>query len=239
MPKFSIITVNLNNGSGLCETIESVISQTCIDYEYIVIDGGSTDGSLDLIKEYARRITYWVSEPDGGIYNAMNKGVLKTNGEWIIFMNSGDIFKNNNVLQQLFSIEIHTLTQIVYGNTIVKNKNIKITPPANINKNFFFFDTICHQSLFFKRSVFEVIGYHNLNYKIISDREFLMRAMVRNLQFAYIDIDMCIWESEGLSLKNLNLFHKEQAEMRNIYFNILEIFLLRVGKKISLVSFAS
>ena len=88
--KLSVITINFNNRDGLRKTIESVVNQTYNDFEYIIIDGGSTDGSVDVIKEYADRIDYWVSEPDKGIYNAMNKGIDVAKGEYCIFMNSGD-----------------------------------------------------------------------------------------------------------------------------------------------------
>jgi glycosyltransferase involved in cell wall biosynthesis len=88
--KLSVITINYNNAIGLRKTIESVVNQTFRDYEYIIIDGGSTDGSVDVIKEYADKIDYWVSEPDKGIYNAMNKGVAAAHGEYTNFLNSGD-----------------------------------------------------------------------------------------------------------------------------------------------------
>ena len=88
--RLSIITINYNNREGLRKTIESVVNQTYRNFEYIIIDGGSTDGSVEVVKEYADRISYWVSEPDNGIYNAMNKGVLAANGKYIQFLNSGD-----------------------------------------------------------------------------------------------------------------------------------------------------
>ena len=96
--KFTVITINYNNADGLRQTILSVVGQTCDDYEYVIIDGGSTDGSVEVIKEREDKISYWVSEKDGGIYNAMNKGVKAARGEYLIFMNSGDIFYDNKVL---------------------------------------------------------------------------------------------------------------------------------------------
>ena len=99
--KYSIITVNFNNKEGLRKTIESVIRQSFRDFEYIVIDGGSTDGSADILKEYDAQIDYWVSEPDKGIYNAMNKGIVQAKGEYLNFMNSGDYFYDNQVLQHV------------------------------------------------------------------------------------------------------------------------------------------
>ena len=100
--KYSIITINFNNREGLERTIKSVITQTCQDFEYIIIDGGSTDGSIDIIKKYANKIHYWVSEPDNGIYHAMNKGVQFAHGEYLNFMNSGDFFIDIEVLSDLF-----------------------------------------------------------------------------------------------------------------------------------------
>ena len=99
--KYSIITVNYNNRDGLRATIESVVNQTYRDYEFIVIDGGSTDGSTDVLKEFDDKITYWVSEPDKGIYNGMNKGIAKATGDYLNFMNSGDCFYNEKVLELL------------------------------------------------------------------------------------------------------------------------------------------
>jgi glycosyltransferase involved in cell wall biosynthesis len=233
MPKISIITANLDNAEGLRNTIKSVVSQTYTDYEYIIIDGGSTDGSQDVIKENAVKISLWLSEPDFGVYDALNKGIKIACGEWIIFMNSGDTFYDKNVLEKVFSHYFDNLTQIIYGNTIVKENGKKIKPSSRINKNFFFYETICHQSIFFKRTIFEKLGYHNLNYKIIADREFLLRSAIRNLKFVYIDVDVCIWEAEGLSSKNANMLNDEFEIMKNMYFNILEQRVLRSRERIS------
>lgn len=117
--KLSIITVNRNNTEGLRKTIESVVSQTYTDFEYIIIDGASTDGSVDIIKEYADRITYWVSEPDNGIYNAMNKGILKAKGEYLQFLNSGDWLVDEGVLQTM--IKYTDDVDILIGNIYLIN----------------------------------------------------------------------------------------------------------------------
>ena len=98
--KYSIITVNLNNANGLKETIDSVVNQTCYDYEFLIIDGGSTDDSMSIIEQYKDQIDYWASEPDKGIFNAMNKGINVSHGDYLIFMNSGDCFKNGKVLEE-------------------------------------------------------------------------------------------------------------------------------------------
>jgi len=132
-PKLSIITVNLNNAEGLRKTIESVVSQTYTDYEYIIIDGGSTDGCVEIIKQYEDKITYWVSEPDKGIYNAMNKGILKAKGEYCQFLNSGDWLIKESILHDIFSIL--PIADIIYGNEQTE-KGIR-TYPENPSFNFF------------------------------------------------------------------------------------------------------
>ena len=103
--KLSIITVNYNDAKGLERTILSVISQTKHNFEFIVIDGGSTDGSIDVINKYERHIDYWVSEPDGGIYQGMNKGLRQAQGEYVNFMNSGDCFHSTDVLERIFALD--------------------------------------------------------------------------------------------------------------------------------------
>ena len=114
--KLSVVTINRNNASGLRKTIESVVNQTFHDFEYIVIDGASDDGSVDVIKEFADKITYWVSEPDGGIYSAMNKGVRKAQGEYVQFLNSGDFLVDGHVYERFFTGDIYA--DVAYGNRI-------------------------------------------------------------------------------------------------------------------------
>jgi acetyltransferase-like isoleucine patch superfamily enzyme len=138
--KLSIITINRNNAAGLRKTIESVVSQTYTDFEYIIIDGASTDDSVNIIKEYAEATLpcgeglgerlYWVSEPDKGIYNAMNKGILKANGEYCLFLNSGDWLYDNDVLNDVFSIS--PTEDIVYGNDVFIGANVTILDGVTI-----------------------------------------------------------------------------------------------------------
>ncbi len=111
--KLSIITVNFNDAEGLERTIKSVIAQTFKDYEFIIIDGGSTDGSVDIIKKYEDHVNYWVSEPDGGIYPGMNKGLRLANGDYLNFMNGGDCYHSKDVLEKIFSLD--TNADIITG----------------------------------------------------------------------------------------------------------------------------
>src|ERR1700757_1115246 len=103
MPKLSIITINFNDQLGLSKTIKSVISQTISDFEFIIIDGASSDKSLDIIKHYADKISFWVSEKDNGIYDAQNKGIAKATGDYLLFLNSGDCFYNEHIVENFYS----------------------------------------------------------------------------------------------------------------------------------------
>ena len=149
--KFSIITINYNNKEGLRKTIESVVGQSFRDFEYIIIDGGSTDGSIEVIKEYAGKVDYWVSEPDKGIYHAMNKGVLQAHGEYLNFMNSGDEFYNNGVLQEVApSLDSDIVVgKIVHGTEVWGFHKEDITLMDLIR------GTVLHQASFFRKELFD------------------------------------------------------------------------------------
>ena len=178
--KYSIITINYNNRDGLERTIQSVINQTCQDFEYIIIDGGSTDGSVDVIKKYADKIDYWVSEPDKGIYNAMNKGILQAHGDYLNFMNSGDCFYDEKVLS---TILLHCQNDIIIGRVCNVNNNGDIFSYSIEAKQMtmfhFFISTLPHQGCFIKKSLFEHALYdESLN--IVSDWKFFMNCIVNN-----------------------------------------------------------
>ena len=148
--KYSIVTINYNNAEGLRRTIQSVVSQTYADYEYLIIDGGSSDGSVNAIKDYEDRISYWVSEKDGGIYNAMNKGVKVAHGEYLIFMNSGDVFYNSDVLKNIRE-ELHD-EDILVGKVFIDDNNNIISPPPQRELSMYhlFSGSIPHQGTFIK-----------------------------------------------------------------------------------------
>ena len=216
MIKLSVITVVYNNFNYIEDTVLNVLNVkgNHKDIEYIIIDGGSTDGTVDIIKKYQDKITLWVSEPDKGIYDAMNKGIDLAKGEWLIFMNSGDSFYNSD---QSFLNEILFNTQgrqdydIIYGNTLTKNEGKIISIPLKkIHANFFLLNTICHQSVFFNRKVFNTIGYYNLDYKIISDRDLLFRVANANGNFGHLDCIISVWDEEGFSKDNVSLFKEEE-----------------------------
>lgn len=199
--KYSIITVNFNNKEGLRRTIESVIHQTFRDFEFIVIDGGSTDDSVEVLKEYDAQIDYWVSEPDGGIYQGMNKGIRKATGEYLNFMNSGDCFYSEQVLQHVN--DLHLSSDIIVGHDFHYNQKTQqgfstILPPR-ISMLTFYVQTLPHQSTFFKRELFSNTLYDE-SLKIVADIKFyIQKICVEGCCVEKIDEIICKREPDGIS----------------------------------------
>jgi len=201
--KLSIISINRNNAAGLRQTIESVVSQTYTDFEYIIIDGASTDDSVNIIKQYAHKIDYWVSEPDKGIYNAMNKGILKATGEYLLFLNSGD-WLVDEILNKVFSLGY--IEDIIYGNIIIAFENGEMLIEKSLSKpkltfNDFYNRIICHhQASFIKKNVFDKLGNYDESYKIVADALFFINAIVyNNVSIKYIDYEISYYDAHGLS----------------------------------------
>lgn len=229
--KLSIITINFNNKIGLERTIKSVIEQEKKDYEYIVIDGGSTDGSVDIINKYKNYITYWSSEKDNGIYNAMNKGIKQAKGEYCNFLNSGDYYTPNTL-----NIVIKELNNkdICVGNAYCfsPNKNDSVTwyAPDEITFTSLFPKSINHQAAFIKTSLMQKLLY-NEKYTIIADWDFFIRAfIIENCTYKKINSIVVNYERGGFSTKNKMKYEKEREEMfintipYRIYYDYKRIF---------------
>lgn len=200
--KLSIITINYNNSAGLQRTIESVLSQTWKDYEWIIIDGGSTDGSLDIIKKHASHFSWWCSEPDRGIYNAMNKGITHAKGEYLNFLNSGDCFYSSDSLSGLFKntyIEDILICDAIYmynGHEIV----FCDASSCNYDYDFFMRGTLPHQASFFKRTTFDKFGNYDESLKIVADWKFFVETIYYGgATTKYVPIKMCLYEGNGIS----------------------------------------
>lgn len=180
MVKLSIITINYNNCAGLKKTIESIVPQSFKDFEWIVIDGGSTDGSRELMEQYANRFSYWVSEPDKGVYNAMNKGIKVAKGEYINFMNSGDCFASPTILEEVFSTA-HT-ADVLYGYMTRGALDGEVNNQSMMKENLtwidFYRDGLPHQATFLKRSLFDQLGLYDESLKAVSDWKFFVDAFV-------------------------------------------------------------
>lgn len=200
--KYSIITVNYNNKEGLRETIESVIHQTFRDFEFIVIDGGSTDGSAEVLKAYNKVIDYWVSERDNGVYNAMNKGITKASGEYLNFMNSGDCFFDSQVLEHLSTKNIST--DIIVGRDYHFNETTQqgfaTILPTRLSMLTFIHHTLPHQSTFFKRELFNDSPYDE-SLKLVADVKFyIQKICVEQCSVHLVDDIICRREPDGISL---------------------------------------
>lgn len=204
----SVITINYNNKDGLRKTIESVIHQNFNSFEFIVIDGGSTDGSFEVIQEYKKYIDYWVSEPDYGIYNAMNKGIAKAKGKYCNFMNSGDCFANNDVLNHVFANESHA--DIICGNTYWTKWT---KSPQKITFDTLFNGTICHQCAFVNRELLQKYKYDE-GLKIVADRKFFLQSLIfENCSYQAIDVNIVIYDLNGFSSHNRVLSDLEYQQV--------------------------
>jgi len=203
MPEVSIITVNLNNAEGLKNTMRSVLTQSFSDYEYIVIDGGSTDGSTGVISSAAGKLAYWVSEKDAGIYNAMNKGIQKAKGNYLLFLNSGDHFIGPEVLNEL--IKTGNGADLIYSDMILQKdgKETQWTLPSRLSFSFFLNSSLPHASCLIKRSLFNKIGLYSEHYKIVSDWEFFFLAVHKyQCTYKHVPINCVIFNLEGISTKD-------------------------------------
>lgn len=218
--KLSIITINLNNKAGLERTIQSVTSQTYQDIEYIVIDGGSTDGSVDIIKKNERKITYWISEKDKGIYNAMNKGILKANGEYCLFIDSGDFFIKSTILDEMISYIDGE--DILYGNGFFEAKNNtldKLECPVKLTLGFFTMYCLLHPCTLIKRSLFIEYGLYNESNRIVSDGEFFINTTIlNNVKTKLIPLDIAIAEDNGIS-RNTEFKEILEDERKKLFSN--------------------
>ena len=227
--KLSIVTINYNNAEGLRKTLASVAAQTYRDIEHIIIDGGSTDGSVDAIKEYVtanpnrdpffKHTKYWVSERDNGIYNAMNKGIKKASGAYIQILNSGDIYAAPDVVSRMVTeIEKAEYPELLYGNMIKKDyateKIIEITGQEEYSLRLFYSSTLNHDCCYFRRDMFDTYGLYDESLKIVSDWKWFLQAIgLGQVKPVYVDIDVTIFDASGISESNLELRNKERRQV--------------------------
>ncbi|MDW8849245.1 glycosyltransferase family 2 protein [Flavobacterium sp. MMLR14_040] len=208
----SIITINYNNLEGLKKTVQSILNQTWQEFEYIIIDGGSTDGSAAFIESKNDQIDYWISEKDSGIYNAMNKGIKKASGEYLLFLNSGDHLFDNIVLEKYNKLLVKK-DLIFFNLNFVKDKSSWINKyPEFLNFSFFIVDTLPHPSTFIKKDLFKTTDYDE-NFKIISDWKFFMESICQdNCSYIWIDETLTTFYTDGLSSEpqNKKIIFKER-----------------------------
>lgn len=227
---FSIITVNLNNAPWLELTMSSVLSQTCHDYEHIIIDGASTDGSQDVVKsksaQYNGRLV-WQSEKDSGIYNAMNKGLAMAKGEYVQILNSGDVLAGPDVLQTVLDrIQTMMFPSILYGNMIKRFPDGRLVCDRNfagqkITMLGMYSGTLNHDSAYVKKSLFDKFGPYDESLKICSDWKWFLNAIViGGTDAVYIDKDITIFDMTGISESDSSR-HVILSERRQVMEDIL------------------
>lgn len=231
--KVSIITINYNNTEGLRKTLASVSSQTYLDIEHIIVDGGSTDGSVDVIKEYVNTIKQsvtidqstiqvkWSSEKDGGIYAGMNKGIRKASGDYIQILNSGDILAADDVTERMVN-EVERVSEltnervpILYGNMIKEwpdgKRVVDKGKGSNLSMLSFYHGTLNHDSSYIRRDLFERFGLYDENLKIVSDWKWYLQVIpLGGITPVYVDIDVTVFDMTGVSESNTAFWKVER-----------------------------
>lgn len=220
--KLSIITINRNNAAGLEKTMQSVAAQSSKAFEYVVVDGASTDGSVEVIQRYEQQLANlkWVSDPDSGIYNAMNKGIGMATGDYIQILNSGDSLAADDVVERMFSaLEETGNPSILYGNMV------KCFPDGHtlVDKGFagreitmydMFMGTLNHSPAYIRRDLFETYGYYDEGLKIVSDWKWYLQVIVLNGETPnYVDLNVTLFDMSGISETNKALVDAERKRV--------------------------
>jgi len=215
--KLSIITINFNNEVGLKKTIESVVSQSMREFEWIVIDGGSTDGSKKLIEQNEQYIAYWCSEPDRGIYHAMNKGIRASHGDYLMFLNSGDSLYDNQVIERVVPLlnvkDIYVGRINSVGRENANNEEQADFSPEGILRKLTF-TWIPHQASFFKKTFFETYGLYREDQKIVSDWWAYYKSLViGNATIEALPLIISNYDIEGISATQRSQAMQEQENL--------------------------
>lgn len=228
MPRISLITVVYNDFKGIEKTILSIINQTYRELEYLVIDGGSGDGTVDVIRKYEDKITRWISEPDKGLYDAMNKGLRMATGDYVWFLNSGDqIYSGNTIEKMIWGIDIQP--DIYYGGTIIIDAegneigDRRLKPPRQLSwKSFMNGMLVCHQSIIVRRSI---ATEYDLRYKISADIDWVIRV-TRNADIIHnTGLILSRFLEGGLSRTKVKQGLKERFAIMRYYYGFIPTFL--------------
>lgn len=201
-PLISIATVVRNGASTLEETIKSVSEQTFLDFEYIVIDGCSSDGTLDIIKRYSHFISTWISEADKGIYDAMNKALALANGRWLLFLGSDDTLISKEVLSKI-AVLLNDEQSVYYGDVILKSSGRRYGGKMNTYK--FMQQNICHQAVFYPRNIYKKKAY-DLHSGLLADYRYNIELWGNSVSFHYIPLAVSLYADCGASSRPDNVF---------------------------------
>jgi glycosyltransferase involved in cell wall biosynthesis len=221
MPFFSVITINLNNKGGLQRTMQSVFNQNFRDFQYIVVDGESIDGSVELIESHSSRIDKKLIGKDTGVYNAMNKGLSVADGDYIVFLNSGDEFRNREALNRI--AEKCSDHDFVYCDVEVFHgtANRISRHPGELTTRFLLTGMICHQAIFAKKTLFERTGPFNERFKVYGDYEWLLRAVLKfDASHKHIGRPLVRYEEVGLSNTTDKAVQRAEKDLiHDLYFS--------------------
>ena len=241
--KVTVVTAVLNDAGHIEQTILSVISQTDIEIEYIIVDGGSKDGTLELIGKYKDKISLLISEPDRGVYDAMNKGIKYSTGDFVYFLNSGDVLLNPSILSKIKLEELKERNAIIYGNVVVAYGNIEALekPRPFFNSKMKFKGIgICHQSMFFPGELIRNEKY-DLSYNIAADYDLAYRLWRKGTVFLYKDITIAKYDwGKGISSNPNKLLdvYRENArvchqQLNPLYWAKMVLEYIRLQKKLA------
>lgn len=233
-PKFSIITVTYNAGATLEDTIQSVITQSYKNLEYIIVDGGSKDRTLDIIRQYRTHIHTVVSEPDRGLYDAMNKGIRLATGDYICFLNAGDeLHEDDTLLMMVHSITGNVLPDVLYGETAIVDEEghflrmRRLSAPEHLTwKSFRKGMLVCHQAFFARRDLVEPF---DLNYRFSADFDWCIRIMKKSQTLHNTHLTLIDYLNEGMTTRNHKASLKERFRIMCKYYGYFPTILRHLG----------
>lgn len=226
--KLSIITINFNNLDGLKKTSESILAQIWRDFEWIIIDGGSNDGSKEFIESITTKkdsnVSFWCSEPDNGIYNALNKGIMYCNGEYVSCMNSGDVYYSHYTLAEVFSKE--NKATVLYGDAMFSyDSHEKITTyPNKMSFRWLYNDTINHQASFCKTHILKKYMFDE-SYTIMADRKLWLKLYLSGYSFRHIPLVVTKYDHSGISATDEK---KWMSEFLRLHDEIISPYIQKV-----------
>lgn len=228
LPLVSVITVVFNGENYIEQTIQSVINQSYSNIEYIIIDGASTDETVSIIRKYDNQISYWISEPDNGIYSAMNKALSIATGDWIFFLGSDDILFDGEVINRFFHSQKYLDVDIIFGDVLYMNNYYF---KSQLNYKILLRNTLHHQSCFYSKYLFNDFRYQD-KYKICGDYELNLKVYTQKCSYKYLNVPVSIFRCEGESSRNRDLSISEINNIRSQYVNyvvnILMILILKI-----------
>ena len=231
-PKFSIITLTYNAGKVLEDTIQSVVFQTYRNVEYIIVDGGSTDNTLDVVHKYQERISKVISEPDKGLYDAMNKGIRMATGDYLCFLNAGDELHENETLQKIvFTLKGKELPDVIYGETAIVDEEghflhmRRLSTPEHLHwKSFKEGMLVCHQAFFARREL-ALANPYDLRYRFSADFDWCIRIMKQSKNLHNTHLTLIDYLNEGMTTQNHKASLKERFRIMTKHYGWISTIL--------------